>query len=76
MEYNIKSLEKMMDFISNYCGGLETPEIAVEPDGIFALQWWGERGSLVIAFTNENIEYSYVGNNGEVDYGNLEDKFE
>lgn len=76
MECNTKSLETMIEFIDAKCGGLETPSICVEPDGVMALSWWGERGNLVIAFTDNGIEYSYIGNNGEVDIGNLADNFD
>ena len=76
MSYNLKSLDKMIDFLNDRCGGLETPEICIECDEIFALNWYGERGNLVIAFEEDEIAYSYIGNNGEVDYGVIDDNFD
>ena len=76
MDYDLKSLDRMISFLNDNCGGLESPEIVVEPDGLFALQWCGERGSLVVAFSENEIEYSYIGNNGEIDCGNLKDDFD
>lgn len=76
MAYNLKSLDKMIDFINDRCGGIETPEICIECDEIFALNWYGERGNLVIAFEENEIAYSYIGNNGEIDYGVVTDNFD
>ena len=81
-ELNTDSLKKMIDFQNDYSGGLITPEISVEMDGTFSLTWYGENGSLIVAFTGdkENAEYSYLGKNGDSDFGDIDfddkDKFE
>lgn len=81
-ELNTDSLKKMIDFQNDYSGGLITPEISVEMDGTFSLTWYGENGSLIVAFPGdkENAEYSYLGKNGDSDFGDIDfddkDKFE
>ena len=81
-ELNIDSLKKMIDFQNDYSGGLISPEISVEMDGTFSLTWYGENGSLIVAFPGdkENAEYSYLGKNGDSDFGDIDfddkDKFE
>ena len=81
-ELNIDSLKKMIDFQNDYSGGLVSPEISVEMDGTFSLTWYGENGSLIVAFPGdkENAEYSYLGKNGDSDFGDIDfddkDKFE
>lgn len=68
------SLKKMIDFQNDYSGGLISPEISVEMDGTFSLTWYGENGSLIIAFPSvkEEVEYSYLGKNGDSDFGEFE----
>lgn len=67
------SLKKMIDFQNDISGGLITPEISVEMDGTFSLTWYGENGSLIIAFPSEKeVEYSYLGKNGDSDFGEFE----
>lgn len=68
------SLKKMIDFQNDYSGGLISPEISVEMDGTFSLTWYGENGSLIIAFPSEKeeVEYSYLGKNGDSDFGEFE----
>ena len=63
------SLKKMIDFQNDY-----SPEISVEMDGTFSLTWYGENGSLIIAFPSEKeeVEYSYLGKNGDSDFGEFE----
>jgi hypothetical protein len=70
------SLKKMIDFQNDISGGLITPEISVEMDGTFSLTWYGENGSVIIAFPSEKeeVEYSYLGKNGDSDFGEFEDK--
>lgn len=81
-ELNTDSLKKMIDFQNDYSGGLITPEISVEMDRTFSLTWYGENGSLIVAFPGdkENAEYSYLGKNGDSDFGDIDfddkDKFE
>lgn len=81
-ELNTDSLKKMIDFQNDYSGGLISPEISVEMDGTFSLTWYGENGSFIIAFPGdkENAEYSYLGKNGDSDFGDIDfddkDKFE
>lgn len=81
-ELNTDSLKKMIDFQNDYSGGLITPEISVEMDGTFSLTWYGENGSLIVDFPGdkENAEYSYLGKNGDSDFGDIDfddkDKFE
>ena len=81
-ELNTDSLKKMIDFQNDYSGGLVSPEISVEMDGTFSLTWYGENGSLIVAFPGdkENAEYSYLGKNGDSDFGDIDfddkDKFE
>ena len=81
-ELNTDSLKKMIDFQNDYSCGLITPEISVEMDGTFSLTWYGENGSLIVAFPGdkENAEYSYLGKNGDSDFGDIDfddkDKFE
>ena len=73
-ELNTDSLKKMIDFQNDYSGGLVSPEISVEMDGTFSLTWYGENGSLIVAFPGdkENAEYSYLGKNGDSDFGEFE----
>lgn len=68
------SLKKMIDFQNDYSGGLISPEISIEMDGTFSLTWYGENGSLIIAFPSakEEVEYSYLGKNGDSDFGEFE----
>lgn len=79
---NIDSLKKMIDFQNDYSGGLISPDISVEMDGTFSLTWYGENGSLIVAFPGdkENGEYSYLGKNGDSVFGDInfndKDKFE
>lgn len=75
-ELNTDSLKKMIDFQNDYSGGLISPDISVEMDGTFSLTWYGEKGSLIIAFPGdkENAEYSYLGKNGDSDFGEINDK--
>ena len=81
-ELNTDSLKKMIDFQNDYSGGLISPDISVEMDGTFSLTWYGENGSLIVAFPGdkENAEYSYLGKNGDSDFGDIDfddkDKFE
>ena len=81
-ELNTDSLKKMIDFQNDYSGGLISPEISVEMDGTFSLTWYGENGSLIVAFPGdkENAEYSYLGKNGDSYFGDIDfddkDKFE
>ena len=73
-DVNIDSLKKMIDFQNDYSGGLISPDISVEMDGTFSLSWYGENGSLIVAFPGdkENAEYSYLGKNGDSDFGEIE----
>lgn len=81
-ELNTDSLKKMIDFQNDYSGGLVSSEISVEMDGTFSLTWYGENGSLIVAFPGdkENAEYSYLGKNSDSDFGDIDfddkDKFE
>ena len=74
-DLNIESLMKLIDFQNNFSGGLITPEINIEIDGVTSLSWYGENGSLIIAFPNDKDfpEYSYLGKNGDNDFGDLDD---
>jgi len=76
LDMDTDSLKKMIDFQNDISGGLITPEISVEMDGTFSLTWYGENGSLIIAFPSEKeeVEYSYLGKNGDSDFGEFEDK--
>lgn len=73
-ELNTDSLKKMIDFQNDYSGGLISPDISVEMDGTFSLTWYGENGSLIVAFPGdkENAEYSYLGKNGDSDFGDID----
>ena len=77
-EMDMKSMLKLIDFQNDFSGGLISPEINVEPGGTCSLSWYGERGSLIIAFPEDrdNVEYSYLGKNGDSDFGefNFDDK--
>jgi len=75
-DLDIDSLKKMIDFQNDISGGLISPEISVEMDGTFSLTWYGENGSLIVAFPSEKeeVEYSYLGKNGDSDFGEFEDK--
>jgi hypothetical protein len=72
-EMNIQSMMKLIDYQNNFSGGLITPEINIEPNGTCSLSWYGERGSLIIAFPfdKEEVEFSYIGINADTDFGSF-----
>lgn len=73
-EMDIESLKRMIEYQNGFSGGLITPDITVEPGGTFSLSWYGERGSLIIAFPidKDEVEFSYLGTNGDSDFGSFE----
>ena len=81
-EMNIESMMKLIDYQNGFSGGLISPEINIEPDGTCSLSWYGERGSLIIAFPpqKDEVEFSYLGMNGDADFGEFafddKDKFD
>lgn len=81
-EMNTDSMLKLIDYQNNFSGGLITPEINIEPDGTCSLSWYGERGSLIIAFPadKDEVEFSYLGMDGDGDFGTFsyddKDKFD
>lgn len=72
-DFNKESMIKLIDFQNDFSGGLISPEISIEPDGTCSLSWYGEYGSLIVAFPENNIEYSYLGKNGDSDFGEIKD---
>lgn len=70
--YNKESLDKLVEYQCEIAGRYPTPEIIVEPNGLCSLSWIGNRGDLTIHFEKDNIEYTYIGYNGEVEFGILD----
>lgn len=71
-DYNKESMDRLINYQNEISGSLPIPKIIIEPDGTCSLSWDGNRASLMISFPKDKIEYSYLGYNGEMDFGDID----
>lgn len=72
---DLESLNKMVLFINDECGGYEVPSILVDPNGIFSLSWYGKFGGLMITF-DKDTKYSFLDYTGNMDFGFIDNNFD